>query len=415
MAEPIHNERLHAMDALRAIAMLLGIALHAMMAYMVGVWDFWPAADVSSSPLFDAAFWTIHLFRMEVFFLMAGFFACLLLIRYGLTGYAKNRAGRIGAPLAVAMVTIVPITAFVWVWGLNLRQPKDARLGFWPAVEDFFAHRTVDQYMVPIHLWFLEHLLILCLIAGLLHVAANRLSPLAALFAKFADAWAWLVRHALAAPVLALLIFPILFLQRSQTPDGTWAPEPGVATQTAAIPPWHIVLYYAVFFTAGWLLCRRRDALASLGRFWYLALPAGVALALVYLRLLPRFLAGEDVILQVRLAAVAATPLLVVGFSGLFLCLFDRPSRVMRYVSDASYWMYLIHLPLVVLLNIALLPLEAPAIVKFLLVCVLAGAIMLGSYALFVRYTWIGFFLNGPRIRRERERRRGERPIGQVV
>lgn len=55
-ASPAHSERLHALDALRAIAMLLGIALHATLAYWPDVFPLWAADDPASSAVCLGAF-----------------------------------------------------------------------------------------------------------------------------------------------------------------------------------------------------------------------------------------------------------------------------------------------------------------------------------------------------------------------
>ena len=40
--------------------------------------------------------------------------------------------------------------------------------------------------------------------------------------------------------------------------------------------------------------------------------------------------------------------MLIFGIVGAFVRLLDRPSPIVRYVSDASYWMYIVHLPIVI-------------------------------------------------------------------
>lgn len=391
MTGPTQHERLHAMDALRAVAMLLGIALHGGLAYMTTVWPVWAADDASASPVFDVGFWVIHLFRMEVFFVMAGFFGCMLLARYGFRRFAWHRLKRIGLPLVIAMATVLPLTRVVWGWGLHVRwgdtswmQPADAgSLG-----------RLVSELLSPMHLWFLAQLLVLYAVAAVLHALAVRVRAFGLVAEGVTDAWAWVVRHGLAAVVFAVLAFPALLLQSG----------PGVDTQMGPLPPVSILLYYGVFFGGGWLLYRRRHDLERLGRFWIAGLVVGLVLSLVYIGMMGKLMEGSQSMTLVRAVGAVSTACLVVGFTGLFLRLFSRPSRVMRYVSDSAYWMYIIHLPLVVALNILLLPLGAPALVKFATVCVAAFAIMLVSYQLFVRYTWIGVLLNGTRVREERRR-----------
>jgi hypothetical protein len=71
-----------------------------------------------------------------------------------------------------------------------------------------------------------------------------------------------------------------------------------------------------------------------------------------------------------------------------------------RYLSDASYWMFIMHMPVVVGLQVALAPLAVPAIIKIPIVLALSVAILVASYDLLVRPTWIGALLNGRRYPR---------------
>ena len=49
----------------------------------------------------------IHIFRMPIFFVMAGFFAAMLYLRRGPGGLAQNRATRIVVPFATSFTTRV--------------------------------------------------------------------------------------------------------------------------------------------------------------------------------------------------------------------------------------------------------------------------------------------------------------------
>ncbi len=90
------------------------------------------------------------------------------------------------------------------------------------------------------------------------------------------------------------------------------------------------------------------------------------------------------------------------GSMGFFRSLLARESKAMRYVSDSSYWLYLLHLPLIIVAQAIVRDWPIPAIAKFTVVCVATSGLLLLSYQVFVRYTPIGTLLNGPR-RRPRE------------
>jgi hypothetical protein len=102
------QQRLHHLDALRAAAMLLGIVLHASLAYTGGPW----MVRDEGHWTFAVANFAIHGFRMPLFFLLSGFFTALLWKRHGIGGMLRNRAARIALPLAIALFTIVPL---IWI------------------------------------------------------------------------------------------------------------------------------------------------------------------------------------------------------------------------------------------------------------------------------------------------------------
>lgn len=92
--------RYHAMDSLRAAMMLLGIVLHAGLSYThMPRSPIWPFRDARSSVVCDAVMMASGLFRMPVFFMVAGFFAALIHQRRGGRGLLANRARRILVPL----------------------------------------------------------------------------------------------------------------------------------------------------------------------------------------------------------------------------------------------------------------------------------------------------------------------------
>ena len=88
---------------------------------------------------------------------------------------------------------------------------------------------------------------------------------------------------------------------------------------------------------------------------------------------------------------------LTAGSLGLFLHSAPDKSVGWRYLSDSSYWVYIVHLPLVLHLTwICLLfpiPLTAYPVAGLLLTLIVSYA----SYEFLVRTTWLGKLLNGRR------------------
>ena len=104
--------RIHSLDSLRAIMMMLGLVLHSTEIYLVGGNDPWPKDVNSTSHFLGYLENVIHMFRMPIFFVMAGFFASLLYYERGSIKMVKNRISRIVLPFVVFLFILAPIVVF---------------------------------------------------------------------------------------------------------------------------------------------------------------------------------------------------------------------------------------------------------------------------------------------------------------
>jgi surface polysaccharide O-acyltransferase-like enzyme len=128
------DERRHDYDALRGFAMLLGILLHASLAYMG---PYWVVQDRSESSLMTAIWAFIHGWRMELFFVLAGYFTAMVLRREGAAGMLTRRLRRLFIPFALAAVAILPLDH--WVSGLGQEQKWRHSLGDVQLTEGLYA------------------------------------------------------------------------------------------------------------------------------------------------------------------------------------------------------------------------------------------------------------------------------------
>ena len=154
--------------------------------------------------------------------------------------------------------------------------------------------------------------------------------------------------------------------------------------------------YYALFFVFGAHLYQRS---IQISRWWTLALaPALTVVFFPALALL--FETKEDSAKPASdLLQVAFAWLMCFGLIGLFRLIADRERFWVRYLSDASYWLYLWHLPLIVVVFELLVSWQLGSHFKFVLINVSVTAILLVVYQFGVRYTPIGTILNGKRTR----------------
>jgi hypothetical protein len=176
----------------------------------------------------------------------------------------------------------------------------------------------------------------------------------------------------------------------------------GLDTSMSLLPPIRVLVAYGVFFTFGWLLCQRRDVMDRFGAHWKAPLAAGVVASVAYLFTGVARPIADPLTLHVVTVALCGLSMwfLIFGIVGAFVSLMDRPRRIVRYFSDAAYWMYLVHFPLTIWIPGLLATAPLPAAVKFAVVLLTTTAVTLTTYHLFVRSTAIGALLNGRRYSR---------------
>ena len=389
-------KRYHALDTLRASMMLLGIWLHTVVGYSRD--GGWPYKDAHPTSLFDWTLAVIHTFRMPIFFLMAGFFGALLWER-GRGRFVENRLKRILAPFALFWVCMYPVVLWMAAWTKNWNHAD----GLARATQ-FILSGAFLGGLHPLHMWFLEYLLILYAIAFVVAVAfeagcRGRISS--AICAAINDWYRRALGSRWRPAIFAIPSAGVLMLMR-----GAFLEDP-----PGFVPVPRIVLAYTVPFFFGWLLYRNRDLLDTFRRCaWRNVILAAVLFAAWETFLAPIQNRHEFWYWVKPLRAAAGSLfcwLLAFGLTGLALRYFDAERPLGRYMADGSYWIYLMHMPVVITFQMVLSPLPWSSAIKVVLVVALATITLVTSYDLLVRATWVGALLNG--------RRYGRRYFGATI
>ncbi|MDQ3124551.1 MAG: acyltransferase family protein [Pseudomonadota bacterium] len=388
--------RLHGLDALRGTALLLGVVLHASMSYFPV--PIWIVSDTDNSPFASAIFFAIHLFRMTSFFLIAGLFAHMMLERRGTLGFIKDRVIRIAGPLATFWTPILAAIIAGLVWMAAIRNG-----GTIPTDGPPPPPLTLETFPLT-HLWFLWVLLILYVAMLVLR------APFA--MADRDGGWGRLVDRitgAVIGPWTPALMAAPLAIAFWLAPN--WTPFFGIPTpDTGLVPNATALTAFGTAFGLGFLLDRRRDLLGSIERLWpvftVVALGVGTAAMVMVGGPVPELAPVTDPDVKAPLAAVMALAVFASTFAVLSLALrfASGHSAVRRYLADASYWVYIVHLPLVMVGQILVVNETWPWFVKFGAVVGGTMAISLLTYELLVRHSFVGGWLNGRRIPWHRQR-----------
>jgi glucan biosynthesis protein C len=386
-------DRLHALDAVRGFALLLGIVFHATISFVAAPAPIWIVGDSHRSTALAILFFTIHVFRMTTFFLIAGFFAHMSFHRRGAKAFISDRLKRIGLPLLLGWPLVFAAIFAVGAWAaisangghLPTTPPRP-----WPTFPKF-----------PLtHLWFLYVLLefyaaVLILRAGVVLIDRR------ARVRSIVDRLVSLVMRSPVASVVLAVPLGIAFAV-----DPKWLMWFGVATPDSSfVTNLQALIGFGGAFSFGWLLHRQAELIRMLERRWALNLclaigliAASLAIAGVTPQLTP--IKGDTAAIVGAACYALATWTTTFAMIGLALRFLSGFSPARRYIADASYWLYLIHLPIVMALQVAVSRLDWPWPAKFAAILAVALPLMFASYELLVRYSFIGEVLNGRRAPR---------------
>jgi peptidoglycan/LPS O-acetylase OafA/YrhL len=395
------TDRLHALDAVRAFALLLGVAFHAGFSFIPGmIPGLWFIVDNSPSTTISAVSFASHMFRMTLFFFVAGFFAHLMYHRKGARGFWRDRAKRILGPLVGGWLVFFPMIAVIWVWGLT--KTFGGKLPAPPAN----APAPPPGAFPLTHLWFLYYLLILYVIVLIVRWAIVSLDRNGAIRRAADTLVRGMVRTGLAAVLLPLPVIAAMYTHHE------WYMWFGIPTPDRSVIPQLVSLIgFGSAVAFGWLIHRQlehEDLLSMWRRQWPMHLAIAVIATIVCVAIVgmvPVFVPAVRGTWTLAYAVAYGIAIWCWCFAviGLAVRYLSDERFAVRYVADASYWIYLAHLPVVAVFQVIVGHWPLHWTIKFPLVMAASLAVLFASYHYLVRSSFLGATLNGRRIRQTPE------------
>ena len=308
------------LDALRIVAVLAGIALHAAVPYVTQPIPelLWAVRDPATHPVADVVFWWGRVAQVQLLFFVAGVLTIRVYGARGDSAFMMARARRVGVPLLAGVAFVLPIVAMVWAWGWMLTERATwAEVWTWR-----FQDPAIQRHSVgPAHLWFLVDLLLMTVGAA----ALWRAGLLVAI-----KRWAG-SSVGLAVPIGAAVL--ILW----------WRPETVLAVPNTFVPDPARLVYGATFFAAGaWFAATLR----------IIRLPLGVALTAIG-GAAAVFLVTSGIANHQDSAFVTAIAVAAAGWCTVFGCVGLVSARGLRLpawgvrLARVAYPVYIVHLPVV--------------------------------------------------------------------
>lgn len=386
-----NNGRYHALDAVRAFALLLGIVLHATMPWLEGVTS-WPTTERPNTQL-ALVWYVIHVFRMPLFLLIAGFFGHMAIERRGTMGFLRDRAKRILVPLLAAGLLMPVVLAIAYVTATLLAG------GTLADVERGRQERASQAGTGLGHLWFLYYLLQFYAVALLARSVMRGVDAHGRIMRVVDRAVAWCMKSpwgviALAGP--SALYFYCL---------PTWSAWSGLPTPFSLVPNVGALLGYGVPFCVGWLVFRQKELLLGLDSKWGGHCVVALICTLVCLwvgGLTPHwtpYLHGSALAVYTAAYMIGAWSW-TLGLLGVALKFLSAENKVRRYVADSSYWLYLAHVPVLVFFLRLFQSTQWHWSVEFSLTLAASLPVLLLSYHFLIRPTFLGALLNGRKVPR---------------
>ena len=336
------------LDNVRTFAVLAVVALHAACTY-AHIIPWWSVLVPAPGPFYDLVIVISDIFVMPTLFFVAGYFALTSLLRRGRARLVGARARRLLAPFAVVGLAVVPVAGYVRL--VRNSPGPHGYADFWMAqmrgVDFEFVDlsrvdpTTLDPTMYsPWHLWFLPMLMLFVLCLCLVPAPARAARP---------DSG----RRVLAALALAAVaVAASTALVLRNFPGVGWA----MLSNFLLFQPSRMPLYAASFALGAWAHARRWfEGRPMPGPIWAWSI-ATLALCAAHLAVNASLeMAPPPVpVLEGLTSALARTGASLAAL-GLILSVasrrFNRTTPLGRSLAASSYTVYLLHLPVLIVLQ----------------------------------------------------------------
>jgi peptidoglycan/LPS O-acetylase OafA/YrhL len=397
----------NALDTLRVVGTFLVLMFHAALSYLASpmrltLWHAYDSRGHVSMDLF--AYWG-NGFAMPLFFLAAGVSAPAAIESRGVRVFLKHRAGRFLRPLLFGCLTIMPVCYIISAYGLLVTGRCTAN-----EILTWRFRPVLQRHLYGLgHLWFLEYLFVVCALWAGCWLLGRTLTRFAG-GSKDGRGRDWLeqIFGSRWRPLLLAVPTALIFLADTDTV---------IRIENILLPnPSRVIHYLYCFAVGGWISRLRapKERLIPHSRLYLVLAPVVfAAMAPLLLRFVAAPIAGWERVVFVGLAAVFPW-LTILGGLGVCLEFIKGKGPAMRFLAEASFWVYLIHLPIVMLMQVLLLPIPWPGPVKFLVTSAVGATLSVLSYEYVTRYSLVGEIVNGAR-RRFRGKRRLGREFGWVA
>ncbi|EFE94127.1 glucans biosynthesis protein MdoC [Serratia odorifera] len=368
------NQREFFLDSIRAYLMLLGVPFHLSLIYSSHGW-----AVNSASPSFSLTVLNdvIHAFRMQVFFIISGYFSFMLYQRYERRRWLKVRLERVVIPL-LSSIPLITIPQF-----FMLKYFTD-KLNGWNAFS-LYGKINVTIWELVSHLWFL---LTLALLTCVCFYLFRRIKAIATPIAPYP-----INRMTNLGKILLYFLLYALLYSTAHRIILTFAPQilPNavfnfVVMETLFYLPFFVLGAYA--FKYAWL----KDIFLKPSPWAVL----GSLLLFIAYMLNQKLLAHSDFMFEIEIIIKALLGILMTNVVFSFgHALLNQHSPRITYLVNASLFIYLVHHPLTLIYGAFITPYIGNNLLGFTLGLVFVFGLAFALYEAHKRVPLLKFLFSG--------------------
>lgn len=388
------NHRLHALDNFRAFLAIIGIPFHVAFLLFLGFSQskgtngnhfLMMPAPITYQMLFLTVFY-LHTFFMPGFFLLAGLTGHLLYERVHRYRFFKNRLIRIGIPFLCFMLWLIPCyieDACIMAYQQTLLRPEPFTTALLHILQMDYHNGSLWNYLNDTRdKWFLYYLLWFYLLTPALLLLKKCDNFLQKIFLGY--------RVYLSIPLASALLL---------LSGNYWFPVLDKSIHLS----FTLLAFYSIWYALGWWLWTHKDKISSYSRNASWTLTGSIIFYTFYLILYFHFINQHNLpaywltIFSYTLSMSLAT----LPLFGIAWRYWNHDSKVLDYISQASYWIYLVKIPILLAIIPAIVSLTHAFYMQFLYGILICFVLCIISYQLLVRHTFIGKILGSQPVNRK--------------
>jgi surface polysaccharide O-acyltransferase-like enzyme len=356
----INKERLYYLDNLKVFLIILVIMHHVGQAYGSTGGNWFYSYPGERSKLLGFFFLFNASFFMGLFFFISGYFYPRSFDNHGPRKFIIDRLIRFGIPLIFGSFFMIPFIEYVkyftytsWIsfQDYYIRQ----WLGYAP---DTAVHNAAFNLA---HTWFVEHLLVYSILYAAIRIVMQKCVPSPSISA------ARQVRLYAIIPYILVLGF-ITYLMRTSWgfPINRWIRFLGFIQMEPAHIPQYLSLFVIGIFAYRWSFLDSITAPRNM--LWFLPGAGIYVITIVQFYFTDR---SHALFMWEYKEALLCTGVCI-GLLALFKTFFNQRGRIIQVLSDNTFGVHILHVPVVVALQYAFDPVQAGAFTLFVVVSLLS-------------------------------------------